>query len=59
MHEITITWHIDNLLELDENLSIEQRREVLKLAKENHDCNHGISWDILRTYAWIIKKGVN
>ena len=56
MDEITITWHVDDLLNLNEDLTLEQRREVLRLAEKYHDCNHGINWDILQTYAWMIKK---
>lgn len=44
---IAIVWHIDDVLEVRPDLSREQAFEVLKQAKENHDANIGINWDVL------------
>ena len=44
---IAIVWHIDDVLEVRPDLSREQAFQVLKQAKENHDANIGINWDVL------------
>ena len=54
-NEITITWCIDDVVMLAEQKgyavpTIEQAREVLSLAKQNHDASVGISWDVLEVY---------
>ena len=54
-NEITITWCIDDVVMLAEQKgyavpTLEQAREVLSLAKQNHDASVGISWDVLEVY---------
>ena len=44
---IAIVWHIDDVLEVRPDLSREQAFQVLKQAKDNHDANIGINWDVL------------
>jgi len=44
---IAIIWHIDDVLEVRPDLSREQAFQVLKQAKESHDANIGINWDVL------------
>jgi hypothetical protein len=44
---IAIVWHIDDVLGVRPDLSREQAFQVLKKAKENHDANIGINWDVL------------
>ena len=34
---ITITWHIDDILAIDDTLTESQAREVLQLLKHNHN----------------------
>ena len=53
--EITLKWHIDDVVMLAEQKgyavpTLEQAREVLSLAKQNHDASVGISWDVLEVY---------
>ena len=53
--EITITWCTDDVVMLAEQKgyavpTLEQAREVLSLAKQNHDASVGISWDVLEVY---------
>ena len=44
---ISITWHIDDVLELDDTLTKSQARQVLYLLKHNHDASVGINWDVI------------
>ncbi len=44
---IAIVWHIDDVLQVRPDLSREQAFQVLKQAKDNHDANIGINWDVL------------
>ena len=53
--EITIKWCTDDVVMLAEQKgyavpTLEQAREVLSLAKQNHDASVGISWDVLEVY---------
>jgi hypothetical protein len=53
--EITLKWCIDDVVMLAEQKgyavpTLEQAREVLSLAKQNHDASVGISWDVLEVY---------
>ena len=53
--EITIKWCVDDVIMLAEQKgyavpTLEQAREVLSLAKQNHDASVGISWDVLEVY---------
>lgn len=45
--EITITWHVDDVLSVRPDLTKEQAREVLYELDHNHDANIGISWEVI------------
>ena len=45
--QITITWHIDDVLTVDDTLTKSQAKQVLYLLKHNHDANIGINWDVI------------
>ena len=47
---ITIEWHIDDVRSIAHDIDVtdEQCMEVLWRAKEYHDANVGINWDVLR-----------
>ena len=45
--EITITWHVDDVLSVRPDLNKEQAREVLYELDHNHDANIGISWEVI------------
>ena len=49
--EITITWCIMDMQEIRPDLTDQQAREVLHHTYRNHDCNLGITWDILAIWA--------
>ena len=47
---ITITWHIDDVRSLADDIdpTDEQCREVLRRADKYHDASVGINWDVLQ-----------
>lgn len=49
--EITVTWTIDDVKSIAEDLTPDQCREVLKRAKRHHDATVGINWEVLEYYA--------
>lgn len=54
--EITIVWGIDDVKSIAEDLTDDQCREVLQMAKNNHDANVGINWEVLEQYAEEVKN---
>jgi hypothetical protein len=44
------TWHVDDVLSINSELSREQARLVLTMAMDNHDANCGINWEVLQQY---------
>ena len=58
-YKITISWNVEDVLGLDDSLTTDQCIEVLDLARDNHDANHGISWDTLSSYIDDVKEEVN
>ena len=55
VNEIAILWHIDDVKSLDLELDDEQCREVLIRAKDKHDANQGINWNVLEHYAQLVR----
>lgn len=53
---IEISWHIDDILELDKGLSKNEAREILQMAKKYHDATIGINWDVLRCHIDYYKR---
>lgn len=49
--EITVSWHVDDVLEACPYLTRDQAREVLKSVDRGHDANIGINWEVLRGVA--------
>lgn len=49
-YKITISWNVEDVLSLNDSLTIDQCIEVLDMAKNYHDANYGISWDTLSSY---------
>ena len=48
---ISITWHIDDVKSIRPDLTDAQARRVLWFAKEEHDANIGINWEVLGAHA--------
>jgi len=46
-YTISITWHIDDIFEVDDTLTESQAKQVLYLLKHNHNANVGINWDVI------------
>ena len=49
--EIAITWNIEDVKEIASDLTDNECRMVLYLAKDNHDATIGINWEVLELWA--------
>jgi hypothetical protein len=51
---MAIWWHIDDVKSRAEEdgikLTDDEAREILLLAKDDHDCNYGITWETFDDY---------
>src|SRR5258708_5466442 len=45
--EISIIWFAENVLEVDDSLTYEQACLVLQRLEAEHDCNEGITWEVI------------
>lgn len=52
--EISITWHIDDVLERRDDLTPEQCRMVLQRIADNHDAEIGVNWDVIDCVAEVL-----
>ena len=43
--KITSTWHIEDILSLNDTLTEDQCIDVLKMGKKYHDANVGYNWE--------------
>ena len=58
--EIAIVWSVADVLEVRPDLTEDQAYEVLQIAKDNHDANLGINWDVLAIHAeWHFPEETN
>lgn len=55
--KISISWGIEDVKSVAEDLTDEECRGVLYLAKRRHDANIGINWDVLSDFADLIREG--
>jgi len=55
-YTIEIYWNVEDVLSLDDTLTIKECIEVLDLAQNNHDANYGINWDTLKGWIEYIKE---
>lgn len=47
-------WCADDILSIRPDLTEDEAEEVLGFAAKQHDCNIGITWDVLETHAdWL------
>lgn len=58
-NEINSSWHIEDVKSMEgyEDMSDEECRQVLSLAKNNHDATVGINWDVLQVWADEVRSG--
>ena len=54
---LTTEWWLEDVLSLDDSLSEEQAKEVLRMVDENHDANFGVNWDVLQFWIDELKEG--
>ena len=55
--EIAIVWSVEDVLVVRPDLDEDQAYEVLVAAKNNHDANIGINWDVLGHHAdWLFPE---
>jgi hypothetical protein len=45
--QISIKWHIDDVLSVRPNLTKLQASHVLEHLKQKHDANIGINWEVI------------
>jgi hypothetical protein len=57
--KISITWHFTDIQEIDDSLTNDEAREVLRLLAKYHDCNIGINWDVIKATidVFLIEQG--
>jgi hypothetical protein len=46
-HQIAIVWSVQDVQQLHPDLSDEQAWQVLRDIEHNHDCNQGVTWDLI------------
>jgi hypothetical protein len=57
---ISITWCVDDVLEIRPDLTEDQAMEVLEMVKKKHDAEIGINWTVLETIAdFMFPQGIN
>jgi hypothetical protein len=49
-------WGVEDILGLDEDLTEEDAKEVIRRADHYHDAEIGINWDVLGTHIDIYKS---
>lgn len=54
--EISISWHIDDVKSIAKDLTDDECRQVLQLAKDGHDATLGINWDVLEVIAENVRE---
>jgi hypothetical protein len=52
---IAITWSIEDVKEVASDLTDDECRQVLQLARSKHDATIGINWDVLEELADIVR----
>ena len=57
-NEISISWHIDDILHQDDTLSEDQARQILHILKYDHDATIGINWDVIDCTIQMYRDGV-
>lgn len=54
---IDISWHIEDVKEVASDLTDDECRQVLQLAKNDHDATIGINWEVLEFHASQVREG--
>lgn len=53
--KIEIVWDIDDVKSIADDLDDDECMEVLLLAKDYHDANVGINWEVLESWAEVVR----
>ncbi|MDY0341049.1 MAG: hypothetical protein RBS17_07535 [Coriobacteriia bacterium] len=56
---IVIAWNVEDVLSIAPDLTVEDARDVLAMALDNHDANIGITWDVLDLWAGYARNTAN
>jgi hypothetical protein len=57
--KICIEWYVDDILSLDPSLTEEECMIILQNARDSHDANIGINWDVLQFHINEFKENKN
>lgn len=52
---ISITWHVADVLSLDDTLTEAQAECVLDLVQKYHNAEIGVNWEVLESYIEEVK----
>lgn len=44
-------WYVDDVLSIRPDLTEEQAEDVLEKVADTHDCNIGITWEVIEIHA--------
>lgn len=53
--QIAVIWSVEDVQSLDDSLTDEQAMKVLEFAKNKHDAEIGINWDVLQIHLDYLK----
>jgi len=56
LREIAIIWNTDDVKRLDKDLTDDQAWEILKNVEKDHDCNTGITWNVIENEIELFKS---
>lgn len=55
--DISVTWCVEDVLEVDDSLSDYQARLVLRRLDVDHDATIGINWDVIEYTIGAMRRG--
>lgn len=55
LREIAIIWNTEDVKRIDQDLTDDQAWEVLKNIEKDHDCNTGITWQVIENEVSLFK----
>jgi hypothetical protein len=55
--EISIVWCIEDVQSIDETISNEDARTILRAIKHGHDAAIGVNWEVIEVYIDLWKEG--
>lgn len=55
-YTIEVSWYVDDVLEVDNTLTLAQAKMVLDYMKRKHDTTVGINWDVISSTIDYLKE---